>query len=353
MKYIIDLTFIIIFSLWFRLLSIFKSKSDTVLVIQIVALGDLICASSFYRQLHLTGKRICSVCRSKYYDAYAHANPYVDEWILFDDSYTSIIGKYRFFKKLYLHNIGFTYDLTGSYFSKWLGYSTGAKMYGIDLRKSGFNWLYDTYIKPDYGTHIVDTYFKLLDNDVYNDNRTLEFWGTYPIDHPIFSESVPIVALGIGAQVISRRWSNQGFIDVINYLTDTYHYHVVLIGNELDSINAKHILAGVHNQSMVYDFTGATSVGQAGWIISKSKLLVSNDSGLVHVGASCGVPTLAIFGPGYPKQWGPYQQPDSIIRTGICDPCGNNPTCKHTLCLLGLDSQLVIEAINAKLEDIQ
>ena len=163
MKYYIDLLFIIIFSIWFR----FKKTNygTHILVIQLVAMGDMIFASSFFRILKgKTYKPICVVCHKKYYDLYNKNNPYVDKWILFDDTHRSIIGKYKFFKELSSYNISTTFDITGGYFSKWLGYSTSSKLYGIDLRESGFNFLYDHYVKPNKNTtHIVDTYLKLLD----------------------------------------------------------------------------------------------------------------------------------------------------------------------------------------------
>lgn len=88
----------------------------------------------------------------------------------------------------------------------------------------------------------------------------------------------------------------------------------------------------------------ATSLHEMGAIMKSSKLLVTNDSGPMHIAAALDVPTLAIFGPTNPRLQGPYGNISEIVRnenlnclecnlvkcpivdpvTGIGNPCMKN-----------------------------
>ena len=350
MKYI-DLFFLILFSLYFRILSKFKKKSNNILVIQIVALGDIVCSSSFYRNLYSPFSNIYCVCRKKYYDIYAKNNPYVKKFLIFDDS--SILGKYHFFKELYYLNITTTFDLTGSYFSKWLGFSTNSKVYGIDLRESGFNYLYTEYLENDKSVHIVESYFKLLSfYKIFDEtiNKELEFWENVYYDNlyqtfinSISNNKLPIISISIGANNVLRKWNYIELANVIEKLVEKYI--IILLGDRNDESDGKYIEALI-NSDKLYNLTGKTSINEVGYIIGRSKLLISNDSGIGHIGAALNIPTLSIFGPGHYRQWRPYSKNSYIVRLNNCSPCGNNPKCQSVKCLNELKSTLVLNVIN-------
>lgn len=333
MMKLIDVLVIATFSSLFRILSKFKQDSDGVLVIQIVALGDIICSSSFYKVLSKTDNPIYMLCRRKYYDMYAKNNPYVKGFIIFDD--TSVLGKLKLFYKLYKLKISTTYDLTGSYFSKWLGWSTNSWFTGIDLRKSGFNKLYNKYYEYDTDTHIVDQYFKL--NPDTNDSKSLEFWNIQKIR---FNES-PYIVISVGAGVVSREWNIYKFIDVINYILYNTKFHIVLVGSIVDTLKGNII----SKNKKIINLIGKTNINQVGYIISKSKLVVGNDSGVGHIAAALDIPVISIFGPGFYKQWKPYGRNCYIIQSNVCNPCGSNPDCKHINCLNSITSNQVIDVV--------
>lgn len=351
MKKYIDILFISIFSIYFRTLSKFRQKNRAILVIQIVALGDILCSSSFYRNLRkATSVPIYVVCRKKYYDMYNKLNPYVKEFILFDDS--TLRGKYKFFKMLHEYNVSITFDLTGSYFSKWVGYSTNSRFFGIDLRKSNFNYLYTNFINNDTNTHIVDLYFELLKLAGYRTNdRSLEFWGNKPFANNIFKDNIPTISIAMGAQNPKRRWKFDGFLDIIEYLTIN-GYKVVLVGSHDEVRTADNLRLLTSNFDNVYNLCGLTTIEEVGYIISQSKMLIGNDSGLIHIGACFNTPTIALFGPGYYKQWHPYSSNYDVVRIDNCEPCGGNPKCEDIKCLTELNSNSVINIIKKRLEKL-
>jgi heptosyltransferase-2 len=84
-----------------------------------------------------------------------------------------------------------------------------------------------------------------------------------------------------------------------------------------------------------------------------ARAAVSNDSGLVHVAAAMGTPTVGIFGPTSPWHWAPLNPLAGIIeaRTEVpCRPC-HKPTCRmvHHRCMRDIDMGQVLAALRRAL----
>ncbi len=72
-------------------------------------------------------------------------------------------------------------------------------------------------------------------------------------------------------------------------------------------------------------------------LIRACKVFVTNDSGLQHVAAAVGAPSVVIFGPTNPKRTGPWMGKSGIVRTGIkCSPCFYH-TSGDLTCPMGID----------------
>jgi len=77
----------------------------------------------------------------------------------------------------------------------------------------------------------------------------------------------------------------------------------------------------------------ATSVDELAGILARLDLLISNDSGVKHLGVACGTPTLTILGPTHPVAWVPPSGPHAWVRAGVpCAAC-NLTQCLHHLCM--------------------
>jgi heptosyltransferase-2 len=80
---------------------------------------------------------------------------------------------------------------------------------------------------------------------------------------------------------------------------------------------------------------------------------VSNDSGLVHVSAAIGTPTIGIFGPTSPWHWAPLNPLAAVIETLTevpCRPC-HKPTCRlvHHRCMIDIPAAQVLPAVHRAL----
>lgn len=83
-------------------------------------------------------------------------------------------------------------------------------------------------------------------------------------------------------------------------------------------------------------------------ILSRCQLYVGNDSGVSHLAAAVGVPTVAIFGPTDPHVWAPRGPAVRIVRAATpCSPCTppQRQACPQRTCLDSISVQMVLDAI--------
>ena len=79
------------------------------------------------------------------------------------------------------------------------------------------------------------------------------------------------------------------------------------------------------------NLAGRTSLSETAAVIQKSALLLSGDSGVLHIAVGLGVPTVSLFGPGRARKWAPRGERHMVINKGLpCSPCttfGTTPPC--------------------------
>ncbi len=133
-----------------------------------------------------------------------------------------------------------------------------------------------------------------------------------------------LIAVHPGASCISKRWLPERFAGLINQLTHNHFARVVLVGGPETKNIAKEIKSALTNP--VVDLTGETSVSQLAGILKKCQLLISNDSGPVHVACAVGTPVISIFGRNQaglsPARWRPLGKNDIFIHKEVgCKVC--------------------------------
>lgn len=125
----------------------------------------------------------------------------------------------------------------------------------------------------------------------------------------------PGVALYIGASVPSRRWPAGRFAELAAWLVDRWEVSVrVLSGNTAEEeADAARVVASAARGERV---RAAGRLGIAGLVgeIAAAGLLVSNDSGPMHLGSAVGTPTLGLFSDSLPEHYRPVGPADRFLR---------------------------------------
>jgi heptosyltransferase II len=156
------------------------------------------------------------------------------------------------------------------------------------------------------------------------------------------TEDRPIVALAPGAVGPSKRWTTAGFRALARGLK-VEGAAVWVVGGPGEKSIATEIAA----EGGALDLTG-TDLRDAIIALAAASVAVSNDSGLLHVAAAIGTPSIGIFGPTSPWHWAPLNPLAAVIETGSelpCRPC-HKPVCRlaHHRCMRDIAPDQVLTA---------
>ncbi len=156
--------------------------------------------------------------------------------------------------------------------------------------------------------------------------------------------SRPVVAVAPGAVGPSKRWPTQHFAAVAENLANEGH-SVWIVGGPQEKEIAGEIMGTTPN---IHDLTGP-HLRNAILALAAAQAAVSNDSGLLHVAAAVGTPSIGIFGPTSPWHWAPLNPISAVIEPPVelaCRPC-HKPVCRlgHHRCMREIAPAQVMVAI--------
>ena len=132
----------------------------------------------------------------------------------------------------------------------------------------------------------------------------------------------PIVGVHVSGGRESKQWHLDRFADVARQLAETKNAAIVLTGSEsdkpmVDSVAAK--LQGLRWMSVA----GAVDLVDLAAILAEVDVLVTSDTGPMHLAAAVGTPLVALFGPADPRRYGPAGSTSRVLRVDLpCSPCG-------------------------------
>lgn len=159
-----------------------------------------------------------------------------------------------------------------------------------------------------------------------------------------------IVSLFPGASIQERRWGAERFGQVATQLR-LHGYGIVVVGGKEDIATGSAIIRGGG-----FNLAGLTSLTETAAILEQSALLISGDSGVLHLGVGVGIPTVSLFGPGIAQKWAPRGPQHLVLNQKLdCSPCtqfGYTQKCpRQAACLQQISPNMVVEAALLLLPD--
>jgi heptosyltransferase-2 len=121
----------------------------------------------------------------------------------------------------------------------------------------------------------------------------------------------------------SKRWPTEHFETLAKTLmASEANSHIILLGSKGDHALAQNINTQSKDHPHLHNWCGETSLDEAIALISMSKAMVSNDSGLMHIGAALHIPQVAIFGSSDPLHTPPLSDKAKVVWLHLpCSPC--------------------------------
>jgi len=133
------------------------------------------------------------------------------------------------------------------------------------------------------------------------------------------SEKDTCVGIAPGARWKSKTWPPSFFAEIIkNMSLKNHELKFIITGSPSDMAAASEIIR-LCPDAKVFSFAGSTKIGELIELIRRCSILITNDSGPMHIAAILGKPAFAFFGPTDPDKTGPYGQIHSIFAPDI--PC--------------------------------
>jgi lipopolysaccharide heptosyltransferase II len=155
------------------------------------------------------------------------------------------------------------------------------------------------------------------------------------------SRTGPLIALHAGARNgLAKRWPTAAWAALASRLVERLDARVVLVGAPGDGEIASEIVRLAHAGAV--SLTGHTSLPELAALLARCDLLVSGDSGPLHIACAVGTPVVGLYGPTDPQISGPLGRRAVVLRQPIwCAPCYDasavadcrfgNPVCMKTL----------------------
>jgi heptosyltransferase III len=193
----------------------------------------------------------------------------------------------------------------------------------VDLKGSALAWLLRTrhrrILGKDEGSgHKVVQLARLFKLDP---PPATTLWPT--LDHRMAAERLipdgpPVLAIGPAANWSGKQWQAERFAELATRLTAP---GAILAGACVAVLAAAHerpqaepVLAAIPAERRL-DLVGAGDLLTVAALLARTNLFIGNDSGLMHMAAAMGVPTLGLFGPSPDDIYAPWGRVTGVVRT--------------------------------------
>jgi heptosyltransferase-1 len=237
----------------------------------------------------------------------------------------------------------------------WL--ANGHLTVGIEDPREGAAGFYDSALRrPSYYTHAVDWYLGVLPMLGIPVHRDFIWLPPRPraaarIRDRWNPDSKRWLGISPGARWNNKCWPADYYAELVRQLAARYpEFNFAILGGKTDTPLGETIAAA--NPERCLDLTGKTSIPEMIEWIRLCELIVTNDTGPMHVAAALEKPIVALFGPTEPRRTGPYGQIAGVLQISLpCIPC-LKPTCSYVKpfeCLRAIRPAAVLREVERRL----
>lgn len=337
-----------------------------ILIIRFSSIGDIILASPLIRGLRLAypTARIDFLVKSDYADL-VRFNPYLTNIISLGTSEFRELRKLK--KKILLENYDAILDIHNSLRSRYIRYFTGAKVIGVVNKYVVRRFVLVNFKVNMYRAVIpvAERYLQVAKRlGVHDDSLGLEVFIPEDIKSTVsavlekykLGQHNIVVGLAPGARHFTKRWPQDRFVQLGARLAKERNAKVFIFGGKQEEEYCGDIMQMINSQhggSAAVSFAGKFSLLETVAALDYCYVVVSNDSGLMHLAAGRKKKVVVIFGSTV-KQFGffPYGTESIVVEQERlnCRPCSHIGLefCPkgHFLCMKNTQVEDVFRAVN-------
>ncbi len=327
-----------------------------ILIVNVNWRGDVLFSTPFIRAL-----------REKYPDSFIAClvvprcapilenNPHLNELIIFDEQngHRGLWGKLRLIKLLRSKRFDCAFLLHRSFTRALLCYFAGIPQRAGYFTKKRAWLLTKTIAQPIKEMHKAEYFLNLARAcGMEAKDRNYQFFPSREdkdyIDNLLqkngLGRSDSLVVLNPGGNWQLKRWPKENFARLGDKLIRKYQAQVLITGAQKDINLAEDIASLMKNRPVI--LCGQTSLGELAALMLKVKLVVSNDSGPLHIALSQGAKAIGLFGPTSARITGPYGSGEYTLLqkdVGCNTPC-YKLDCSDNRCMKAISVEDVLQA---------
>ncbi len=156
---------------------------------------------------------------------------------------------------------------------------------------------------------------------------------------------------------VERRWPRERFEQLGTALLESYPFDLVLIGSPSETSYVAPLAQALdrrHPGGKVRNWAGLLDLKELARLLKNALVLISNDSGPIHLASAFDVPVVGLYGPETPVRYGPLSSRKRVFYEDLwCSPCmtvhnAKTVHCVNQLaCMKGIESEKVVEEMRA------
>jgi len=206
--------------------------------------------------------------------------------------------------------------------------------------------------------HRIHYYYKLI--DLFGMDEPLmapqiflreedRAWARERLQEKGFGEDSLLIGMNPGATYgLAKCWPPERFGDLGQRLQQKRNAVLLLFGKADEAAVTRGIVSRAGGPGV--DFAGRTTLLQLAALLQRCRLLITNDTGTMHVSAAVGTPVVAVFGPTDPVTTGPWGEGHVIVRKEMgCSPCLKRTCPKDHSCMRDISVAELEEAVIRRL----
>ena len=321
-----------------------------ILLIRFSSIGDIVLTSPVVRAIKQQTDFELHVLTKKQYSGIYQANPHVDKVHSFGKYITECLADLKDEK------FDIIIDLQKNLRSYQLKRELKVKNYTFPKLNTEKWLLVNFKINKLPNVHIVDRYFKAVEPlGIANDGNGLEYY--IPGDDEVAPESIDsrlksgFVGFVIGGQHQTKILPPEKVALIISKIDKP----VVLLGGPDDKKRGEDIIKLTPNSDII-NTCGELNINQSASLIQSADVVITNDTGLMHIAAAFNKPVISVWGNTVPD-FGMYPyMPENKQKSFIsevedlrCRPCSKlgYQKCpkKHFRCMMDQDVDMIVEAV--------
>lgn len=325
-----------------------------ILVIRFSSIGDVVLTTPVVRCLKQQIPDIeIHFITKKSFQPILQDNPYIDKLITIQSSINEVISELK--KEKYDWVIDLHKNVRTLSLKQKLGVPSRS-FPKMNLEK----WMLVKFkIDRMPKIHIVDRYFETVKHlGVKNDLQPCDFFisnDAYVNIENTFELTSSYITIAIGAQFATKRMNFEKLSEIISQLDET----IIIVGGSMDNELAQQLIDHFPSKT-IKNACGDFSLQQSASIVKQSKLIITNDTGLMHIASCYQIPTVSVWGNTVPALgMYPYfpEKPELFSIHEVeglnCRPCSKIGFQKcpkgHFNCINQLDTGAIVLDIEKKI----